>query len=48
MQKIGARLVLIVVYVDDVIITCDCEEDIDQVKGLIKAKFDMKELGKLM
>ena len=36
------------VYVDDVIITGDCEEDIDQVKGLLKAKFDMKDLGKLI
>ena len=36
------------VYVDDLIITSDCEEDIDQVKGLLKAEFDMKDLGKLM
>ena len=41
-------IVVIVVYVDDVIITGDCEEDIDQVKGLLKAEFDMKDLGKLM
>ena len=37
-----------VVYVDDVIIIGDCEEDIDQVKGLLKAKFNMKDLGELM
>ena len=47
-QKIGDGLVVIVVYVDDEIITGDCEEDIDHVKGLLKAEFNMKDLGKLM
>ena len=36
------------VYVDDVIITSDCEEDINQVKRLLKAQFDLKDLGELM
>ena len=47
-QKIGVGIVVIVVYADDVIITSDCEEDIDQVKGLLKSEFDMKGLGKMM
>ena len=47
-QKIGGGIVVIVVYVDDVIITSDCEEDINQVKRLLKAEFDMKYLGELM
>ena len=42
------KIVVVVVYVDDVIITGDCEKDIDQVKGLLKAEFDMKDLGELM
>ena len=47
-KKIDGGIVVIVVYVDDVIITGDCEEDIDQVKGLLKDEFNMKDLGKLM
>ena len=47
-RRIGAGIVIIVVYVDDVIITGDCEEDIDQVKGLLKAEFDMKDLDELV
>ena len=47
-RKIDARLVIIVVYVDDVIITGDCEEDINQVKRLWKDEFDMKDLVELM
>ena len=47
-RKTGGGIVVIVVYVDDVIITGDCEEDIDQAKGLLKAEFDMKDLGELM
>ena len=43
-RKIDVGLVIIVVYVDDVIITGDCEEDIDQVKRLLKVEFDMKDL----
>ena len=47
-QKIDVGLVIIVVYVDDVIIIGDCEEDINQVKKLLKAKFDMKDLGEMI
>ena len=47
-QRTSAGIVVIVVYVDDVIITGDCEKDIDHIKGLLKAKFDMKDLGELM
>ena len=45
-RRIGVGIVVIVVYVNDVIITGDCEKDIDQVKGLLKAKLDMKDLCK--
>ena len=36
------------VYVDDVIIIGDCEKAIDKIKRLLKAEFDMKDLGELM
>ena len=47
-KKTGAGLVIIVVYVDDVIITGDNEDEIGKVKNLLKAEFDIKDLGKLM
>ena len=47
-RKTSAGIVINVVYVDDLIIIGDCEEDIDHVKGLLKAEFDMKDLGELI
>ena len=47
-KKAGAGLVVIVVYVDDVIITSGSEDEIGKVKNLLKAEFDTKDLGKLM
>ena len=47
-NKIGAGLVNIVVYVDDVIIIGDIEDEIGKVKNLLKAEFDIKDLGQLM
>ena len=39
---------VIVVHVDEIIITGECGEDIDQVRRLLKTKFDTKDLGGLM
>ena len=47
-KKIGAGPVVVVVYVDDVIITGDIENEIGKVKNLLKAEFDIKDLGQLM
>ena len=47
-KKTSAGLVVIVVYVDDVIITGDSEDEIGKVKNLLKAEFDIKDLGQLM
>ena len=44
-KKAGAGLVVIVVYVDDVIITGDSEDEIGKVKNLLKAEFDTKTWG---
>ena len=39
--------VLVVIYVDDLIVTGDNDADIDDVKLLLKQKFEMKDLGEL-
>ena len=39
--------VLVVIYVDDLIVTGDSDVDIDDVKLLLKQKFEMKDLGEL-
>ena len=38
---------LVVIYVDDLIVIGDCDVDIDDVKLLLKQKFEMKDLGEL-
>jgi hypothetical protein len=46
-KKIDHGIVVIVVYVDDLIITRDSDEDIFDLKKLLKQKFEMKDLGEL-
>ncbi|MCO5580798.1 hypothetical protein L7F22_034669 [Adiantum nelumboides] len=46
-QKIDARIVIITVYVDDLIIGGDALEDVEHVKALLHKQFDMKDLGEL-
>jgi hypothetical protein len=40
-------IVVIVIYVDDLIITGDSDADISDLKKLLKQKFEMKDLGEL-
>jgi hypothetical protein len=40
-------IVIIVIYVDDLIITRDSDVDISNLKKLLKQKFEMKDLGEL-
>ena len=47
-KKTDAGLVVIVIYVDDLIITGDDKVQITNVKKVLRAKFDMKDLGELM
>ncbi len=47
MKKTDHGIVVIVIYVDDLIITGDSDEDIFDMKKLLKQKFEMKDLGKL-
>ncbi len=47
MKKTNHGIVVIVIYVDDLIITGDSDVDIFDLKKLLKQKFEMKDLGKL-
>ena len=47
-KKTDAGLVVIVIYVDDLIMTGDDKAQIENVKKVLGAEFDMKDLGELM
>ncbi len=47
MKKTDHEIVIIVIYVDDLIITGDSDVDIFNLKKLLKQKFEMKDLGEL-
>jgi hypothetical protein len=46
-KKTIHEIVVIVIYVDDLIITGDSDANIFDLKKLLKQKFEMKNLGKL-
>jgi hypothetical protein len=46
-KKIDHGIVVIVIYVDDLIITRDSDAYISDLKKLLKQKFEIKDLGKL-
>jgi adenine-specific DNA methylase len=46
-KKIDHGIVIIVIYVDDLIIIRDSDEDIFDLKKFLKQKFEMKDLGEL-
>jgi hypothetical protein len=46
-KKIDHGIVVIVIYVDDMIITRNSDVDIFDLKKFLKQKFEMKDLGKL-
>jgi len=46
-KKIDHGIVIIVIYVDDLIITRDSDTNIFDLKKLLKQKFKMKDLGEL-
>ncbi len=47
MKKIDHGIIVIVIYVDDLIITGDSDADISNLKKLLKQKFKTKDLGEL-
>jgi hypothetical protein len=46
-KSVNTKLAFVLVYVDDVIITGDCEEEILLTKENLSVRFQMKELGQL-
>ncbi len=46
-KKTNHGIIVIVIYVDDLIITGDSDADIFDLKKLLKQKFEMKDLGEL-
>jgi len=46
-KKTDHGIVIIVIYVDDLIITRNSDADIFDLKKLLKQKFEMKDLGEL-
>ncbi len=46
-KKTNHGIVIIIIYVDDLIITGDSDADISDLKKLLKQKFEMKDLGEL-
>ncbi len=47
MKKKNHGIVIIVIYVDDLIITRNSDVDISDLKKFLKQKFEMKDLGEL-
>ncbi len=47
MKKTNHGIIIIIIYVDDSIITGDNDVDISDLKKLLKQKFEMKDLGEL-
>ncbi len=47
MKKTNRGIIVIVIYVDDLIITGDSNVDISNLKKFLKQKFEMKDLGEL-
>ncbi len=47
MKKTDRGIVVIVIYVDNLIITRDSDVDIFDLKKFLKQKFEMKDLGEL-
>ncbi|MDM1544258.1 reverse transcriptase domain-containing protein [Empedobacter sp. 189-2] len=46
-RKSDKGIVVITIYVDDLIVGGDSEEEVVHVKGLLMQKFEMKDLGEL-
>ncbi len=47
MKKTDHGIIVIIIYVDDLIVTRDSDGDIFDLKKLLKQKFEMKDLGEL-
>ena len=45
MKVSSGRLAIVLVYADDLIITCDDDDEIQQIKENLYVRFQMKSLG---
>ncbi len=48
MKKTDCGIVIIVIYLDDLIVTRDGDADIFDLEKLLKQKFEIKDLGELL
>jgi hypothetical protein len=46
-KKTDHGIIVIVIYVDDLIVTRDSDANISDLKKLLKQKFEVKDLGEL-
>ncbi|KAI9195028.1 hypothetical protein LWI28_010959 [Acer negundo] len=46
-HSIGGKITILIVYVDDIILTCNCEEEIQALKQVLAREFEIKDLGSL-
>jgi hypothetical protein len=46
-KKIDCGIIIIVIYIDDLIVTRNSDANISELKKLLKQNFEMKDLGKL-
>lgn len=46
-RKNEGKMVVLIVYVDDIVVTGNDSEEIAKLKGLLSAKFEVKDLGRL-
>lgn len=44
-RLIGGRLIILLIYVDDMLVASESAEEVNKVKGLLQSEFDMKDLG---
>jgi hypothetical protein len=47
-KHIGKNKLIVLVYIDDLLITCEKEQLVEEFKANIKDKFEMNELGSMM
>ena len=46
-RRQGTGVIVLIVYVDDIILTGDDNKEIEKIKGKLALEFEMKDLGRL-
>lgn len=47
MKQLGSKVVILIGYVDDIILTGDFEEELAKLKKFLTTEFEIKDLGNL-